>query len=224
MITTLLLTTTVNVRSNISWLKQKDKLERKKMYKEIIKHWLNNTNLNIVVIENSGHKFEKFKKKFEKYSNRFEIITFDYNKIPKSDLRTLNNYHDKGQHELYAIRYACSKSKLISKSDFVIKITGRYYVPKLENIFKKHIKNSTDVIRQSEKMRGETNRCEIIGCSIKHIDYLFSFPAYNHPTHCESEYCYRIKNSENLKNILDLPKMKLHKKTSMGAGRLLSHL
>ena len=50
------------------------------------------------------------------------------------------------------------------------------------------------------------------------------FQRTTHPTHCESEYCYRIKNSENLKNILDLPKMKLHKKTSMGAGRLLSHL
>lgn len=222
MITTLLLTTTVNVRSNISWLKQKDKLERKKMYKDIIKHWLKNTNFNIVVIENSGHKFENFKKNLKEYSHRFEIITYNYKKIPKSDLISLNQYVAKGQHELYAIKYACSKSKLISESDFVIKITGRYYVPDLEKIFKKYINISTDVIRQSEKMRKDTNRCEIIGCAVKHIDYLFCYPGDNN--HSEAEYCTRIKNSKNIKNILNLPRMRLHKETTMGAGRLLKYL
>ena len=126
---TLLLTTTVKVQSQVSWLKQKDGEERKKMYEEIIGLWLEKTNLNIVVIENSGYNFENLKKKFKKYINRFEIISFSYNQIPKVELEMLNNFVAKGQHEIYAINYACQKSKLISESDFVIKITGRYFVP-----------------------------------------------------------------------------------------------
>lgn len=216
--TTLLLTTTVKVQSQVSWLKQKDAEERKKMYEEIIGLWLEKTNLNIVVTENSGYNFENLKKKFKKYINRFEIISFSYNQIPKVELEMLNNFLAKGQHEIYAINYACQKSKLIYESDFVIKITGRYFVPKLEEILTKNMNNLTDGIRQSQMWRN-MNRCEIIGCSFKNINFLFKFPAEDDML--EQEYCNRMKN---LKNILNLPKMKLHKKTRQGAGGLMKYL
>ena len=55
---TILLTTTVNIQSHISWLKQIDSIERKNMYENIISLWLEKTELNIVVVENSGYAFE----------------------------------------------------------------------------------------------------------------------------------------------------------------------
>ena len=54
----ILLTTTVNVENYISWLKQKNKEDRKNMYMNIINLWLTKTKFKIVVVENSGYKFD----------------------------------------------------------------------------------------------------------------------------------------------------------------------
>ena len=64
----ILLTTTVNTQSNISWLKQRNSDERKKMYHNIINLWLSKTNFKIAMTEtieytNNLIKFEQNKKK-----------------------------------------------------------------------------------------------------------------------------------------------------------------
>ena len=203
-----ILTTTVKIQKHITWLEQRCSNVRYKMYEKIISLWLNKTNLNIVVIENSGHKF----KVPDKFKNRFEMISFSYSKIPEKDRINLNKMKAKGQHEVYAIQYACNHSKIIKNSDFVIKITGRYFIPSLENILIKNLKSDIDAIQQSVLWR-KMNRCEVVGCSSKNIFKLFYFPAKNDML--EQEYMNRIKH---LGKILKLPKMKLHKKTKQGCG------
>ena len=204
----ILLTTTVNTQNHISWLKQRNTKEREKMYINIINLWLSKTNFKIVVVENSGHNFNI-------KNEKLELISFTY---PKKDKVLLDKMEAKGQHEIYSISYACKNSTFINKCDFIIKITGRYFIPSLEDILNKNLNDKINFIRQSSIWR-KMNRCELIGCSKNCIDKLFYFPLKNDMM--EQEMMDRMKIS---KDILNLPKMKLHKKTRQGVGSIIQIL
>lgn len=210
----LLMTTTVNIFDNVSWLSQKNKQERLKMYGKKIIKWLNKSNLKIVVIENSDYKFNDL---IKHTNHRFEILSFKYNKEQKE---IMDKYEAKGQHEIFALEYACNYSKLIKECDYVIKITGRYFVPNLESILNKELNKNPkiDFIRQSSIWRN-MNRCEIVGCSKNNINKLFYFPLKNDMM--EQEMMDRMINS---KNILNLPVMKLDEKTKQGVGHFINKL
>jgi len=208
----ILLTTTVNTQKHISWLKQRNSEKRRKMYENIIKMWLDKTKFNIVVVENSGYSFDNLKKYI---SNRFEIISFTY---PKKDKKILDKLVAKGQHEMYSIQYACNNSQLIKSSNFIVKITGRYFIPSLERILIKSLNKNIECIRQSLLWR-KMNRCEVVGCSTILIDKIFYFPLKN--DEMEQEMMDRMKK---FKKILNLPQMKLHKPTRQGVGVLVKVL
>ena len=131
----ILLTMTVNPPNYISWLKQRDSKERLNMYEKIINLWLNNTKFKIVVVENTGYKFNIV-------HERLELITFEYTDD------SMNKYIAKGQHEMFSIQYSINNSKFIKDCDYVIKITGRYYMPEFENIINKLINSKTEYIIQ----------------------------------------------------------------------------
>ena len=115
--TTIILTSTVYVQ-NKSFIYQTDPEERIKIYKDSINKW-KNTNLKIVIVENSGYPFNEFK---QLISDRFEIISFN-----ESEINTPND--SKGLGELFSINYAFKNSKIIKKGDFIVKITCRYFIP-----------------------------------------------------------------------------------------------
>ena len=210
----LLMTTTVNVFENVSWLSQKNKEERLKMYGKKIMKWVNKSKLKIVVIENSDYKFNDL---IKHTNNRFEILSFKYTKEQKE---IMDKYQAKGQHEIFAVQYACNNSKLIKDCDFLIKITGRYFVPNLEKILNYELNKNPkiDFIRQSSLWRN-MNRCELVGCSKNNINKLFYIPLKNDMM--EQEMMDRMINS---KNILNLPIMELDTKTKQGVGHFLDNL
>jgi predicted Fe-Mo cluster-binding NifX family protein len=130
----IILTTTVNIKDKIVDLYQKDKNERLKQYVKTILKWLNNTNIQIVVVENSGYDYSNdLKDEIEKYKDRFEILTFKEGLTEES--KYLIDNTSKGDSEIYAINYAYKNSQLIKNNNpvFIIKITGRYFIPELEN-------------------------------------------------------------------------------------------
>lgn len=240
----IVLTCTVNTQPHINWLKQRDSSERLKMYLDIIIKWLINSKLQIVVIENSGidlkNEISEHYPHFNinDYSDRFESISFSYNSIPIKDKHFLDAHEAKGHHELYAINYAHNNSKLIKECDYLIKITGRYFIPKLEIILidklinhcdkvKNHnnkVTSNINIIRQSQKWRG-WNRCEVLGCHISNFDDLFKYPSHNDML--EEEYTDRINNlkKENYEyQIYDLPLLKLDKPTKQGVGTIIEKL
>lgn len=210
----LLMTTTVNIFENVSWLSQKNKQERIKMYGKKIMKWVNKSKFKIVVIENSDYKF----KDLIKHTNhRFEMLSFKYTNEQKE---IMDKHQAKGQHEIFAVQYACNNSKLIKDCDFLIKITGRYFVPNLESILNKELNKNPEIdfIRQSLLWRN-MNRCEIVGCSKNNINKLFYFPLKNDMM--EQEIMDRMVKS---KNILNLPVMKLDEKTKQGVGHFINQL
>ena len=182
-----------------------DPHERLNTYLHSIKQWLDKSNFKIVLIDNSGYTFPELNDYIDKYNDRFEIVSFvekdlDMDVFAKAGALDLTSskhhlYTSKGTSEMFAIYYGCQKSELIrnSKSKFVIKITGRYFVNELEN-FLKHV-NPDDycALRQNDP-----DKCEMIGCHVNVFSDMFMPANYisndglggHH--HIENLYKYRL--------------------------------
>jgi hypothetical protein len=164
---TILLTTTVNVH-DVTYLFQVDPKSRIRSYLKSIKNWLYETDLNIVLVENSGYSFEELNIEKEIFKSRFEFISFDEKKIMEAKYLQSNRF-GKGRHEIFSINYAHSLSKLLKMSNFIIKITGRYYIPEFESFLSAYNLDNYDCLIQSQE-----GRCEIVGSHIKNFFEIFS--------------------------------------------------
>jgi hypothetical protein len=161
--TTVILTTTVSVQDKV-YLFQTDKNERINVYITKIKKWLYETELQIVVVENTGYTFEELNIEKEIFKNRFEVISFIEDNLEDAIFLRGNPY--KGASEMFSIEYAFNNSTLCKTSDFIIKITGRFFIPLLESYLKNINLQSYEVLIQNN-----TSRCEMIGCN-KDIFYI----------------------------------------------------
>ena len=165
--TTIILTTTVNTHNNIQYLYQKDPTSRIRTYLKSILQWLNNTQLNIVLVENSGYNFIELDKEKEKFKDRFEVIVFDDSKLPETLF--MRNTPSKGRHEIFAINYAFNHSNLLKTSNFIIKVTGRFFIPEFEEYLKNYDLNNYDCLVQNNR-----NRCEVVGSHYKNFLDIFN--------------------------------------------------
>jgi hypothetical protein len=172
--TTIILTATVNVNVNKSCIFQTSNGERIQTYLKSILSWLKNTNFNIVLVDNSGYNFNELQYELYTYSNRFEIIYYTENTL--SQAKYLINNVDKGASELFAINYAFYNSKIISSSqqNFIIKITGRYFISELENYLNKYDLTKYDCLTQNN-----LDRCEMVGCNINKFNLIFNVNSTN---------------------------------------------
>ena len=161
----IILTTTVTVQDKV-YLFQTDKGERLEQYRKKIKKWLYETNLKIVVVENTGYTFEELNERKEKFKDRFEVISFVEAELEEADFLKGNPY--KGASEVFAIEYAYKHSVLCKTADFIIKVTGRFYMPEFENFLKSYDLTQYDVLFQNKP-----NRCEMLGCHKDHMKDVF---------------------------------------------------
>jgi hypothetical protein len=158
----IILTTTVNVNVN-SHVFQRNRQERIHLYLKTIRQWLE-TGFNIIVVENSGYSYEELNYEKDKYKNRFEVIYYN-----QDDVNELKQLDSKGLNELYSINYAYDHSKLIHSSNFIIKITGRYYIKDLEDYLLSFDLNKYDCLTQNN-----TERCEMVGSHYSKFSNVFS--------------------------------------------------
>jgi len=193
---TILLTCTVNVGSQVGNLYQKNKKDRLGVYLKSIRRWLNETALTVVVVENSGYTFPELKHERKKFCRRLEIITFlEGNHTHAAYLSTATS---KGWHEFYAINMAMRYSCVLRKSDFIVKVTGRYFVPGLEAILRSKPQN-IKALRQSNPQR-----CEIVGASIVEFGKVFYYRTMKDIV--EFEWEERILAYDS-KDVLTLPEL-----------------
>ena len=185
----ILLTTTVHVNNNKHFILQKNPVERINTYLKSILEWLRETSLKIVVVENSGYDFKILKPLLEEHKDRFEIISFDEETVDPDSYKT----NSKGTSELLSINYAYNNSKLIKEGDFIIKITGRYFVPELEEYLKNFNLNEYDCLRQHN-----FNRCEMVGSSYKNFNVIFNKEIENYYGHIEHVWRDRILLFKNI--------------------------
>jgi len=165
--TTIILTTTVFVNRKIKYLYQTDPKSRLNLYLESIKNWLTKTELQIIVVDNSGYSFNELSTEKEKYKDRFEVITFKENEL--NLCKYLRKNESKGASEMFSINYAFNRSRLNEKTTFMIKVTGRFFIDGLEAFLKKHDLTKFSALRQNDK-----NRCEMVGCHRDYFWYIFS--------------------------------------------------
>lgn len=170
--TIIILTSCVNVIKNIDSMYQKNKDERIKIYLKSVLKWLQFTNFKIILVENSGYPFDELNNEKIIYKERFEVITFITSKIKQTDY--LQKITSKGAHEIFSINYAFQNSKIIQSSDFIIKITARYFIKDLENFLSNYDLNNYECLTQNNR-----DRCEMVGCHYKHFLYIFNMYLIN---------------------------------------------
>lgn len=203
-------------------LYQIDPQARIDTYNKSIRQWLNNTSLNIVVVENSGYEFKELYMELAKYKNRFEIISFKEDSLEES--LYLRGNCDKGASELFSINYAYKNSKLLNKTDFIIKITGRYFINGMESYIREYNLKLYDVLCQNN-YKSEP-RCELIGCNRENFNNIFNPKPEPLPPgqlfECvEYNYQKRILRS---KNILECKKFKIEPTQRGGVNEVYTYI
>lgn len=162
---TIILTTTVNINI-VNHIFLTDHQERLNIYLKTIRQWLE-TGFNIIVVENSGYSYEELNNEKDKYKNRFEVIYYKQDELNESNI--LKFIDSKGINELYSINYVYEHSKLIHSSNFIIKITGRYFIKELEEYLLSFDLNNYDCLTQNN-----TTRCEMVGSHYSKFSNVFS--------------------------------------------------
>ena len=161
----ILLTTTVNVQDKNA-LREINPLERIATYTKSLSQWLEKTKLRIVVIENTGHSFPEWEEWKEKYSDRLEVLSFRESDLEEAEY--LKGNKSKGASEIFAINYAHSHSKWIRDVYFLIKITGRFFIPGLESYLENIPLDQYDVLKQNNILY-----CQLMGVRLSLFLTLF---------------------------------------------------
>jgi hypothetical protein len=163
----LLLTTTVNVQNKLA-LREIDPLERIATYTKSLSQWLEKTNFRMVVIENTGHSFPEWEEWKEKYGDRLEVISFRESDV--EDAEYLKGNNSKGASEIFAINYARLHSKWIRDGDvdFLIKITGRFFIPGLQSYLDSIDLDCFDILKQNN-----IQSCQLMGVRLSLFMHLF---------------------------------------------------
>ena len=195
MTTTLILTSTVNVNLKKECVFQTDINSRIETYLKSVLQWLKNTKFNIVLVENSGYNFDELANEKEIYKNRFEVITFVESELEEAAF--LKNNDSKGNSEVFSINYVYRNSKLIKSSNFIIKITARFYIDELEEYLSQFDLDKYDCLTQNNR-----DRCEMIGSHYKNFSYIFNIylvdDAYRYDRCIERIWKFRTLKYKNV--------------------------
>lgn len=195
----LILTTTVSVQNKV-YLFQTDANERAGVYVRKIRKWLSESDFKIVVVENTGYTFPELYEEREIYKDRFEIISFVESELPEAAFLSGNPY--KGASEIFAINWAYKNSRF--SADFIIKITGRFFIPQLESYLNSMELSDYDVLVQNRK-----NRCEMLGCRADHFGLVFNTHLLNrqgnYDGNVEDVYEFRCENYPRIIHCPEFP-------------------
>jgi hypothetical protein len=212
--TVIILTTTVYVQ-NKCYLHQTDPFDRINVYLKSIKQWIE-TPFRVIVVENSGYSFTELDK-----TSNLEIISYNEYDLPEAEYLRGNN--SKGASELFAINYAIKNSKILTKNDYIIKVTGRYFIPGFyEYLNSLNLKDSMgnfkfDCISQNDRVS-----CEVSGCSYPQSSCIFNQDTTLNGSDCNHiEFLYTNRVSKQNK-ILILKSLEIEP-TQMGGVNVIRY-
>ena len=228
----ILLTTTVNVDKGIhnTKLQKNESNYRLKQYLDVIDRYLNNSTLPLYVVESSGYDFPEYKN-----NPRVNIFSYNLNIV-------FNGYSTKSPMEAMSIVKAYNYFGL-NKYNHIIKITGKYYIPKIDYHLSKVDKNVHYIIQNTEHKPNTPylkSYTEILGFKSDKIQLFYDLTDmyYNNNTieyktmqfkqylknSCttvqrsiviEPYFTYILNNTDE-KYIYQLPKLKLDKEVERG--------
>lgn len=130
----ILLTATIDPKG-VVFMERNDPLVRENDYINSIKKWIEKADYSIVFCENSGYNIDKIKSIIKgSRNNKIEILQFEGQDFPRE--------LGKGYGELITINYAIEHSDFIKRSNFIIKINGRYYIENIKKIVNSLLKEN----------------------------------------------------------------------------------
>lgn len=142
----ILLTTCYN-RQNYTDV-QKNEIQS--LYRNVIYDWLYRTDLPIFVIDSSGYTYPEFS------NTRLRVCSFIFPQIGSSTVCEGNS-----------INYTLDNCRELSNYDYVIKITGKYYIPYMKGILSKTA-NGSDFMFQNIRSNDESiQNSEVFGFKYK---------------------------------------------------------
>jgi len=218
---TIILTSTVRVNFNKNAVYQRNKKERIETYLKSVLQWLNKTNFNIILVENSGYKFKELNNEKIIYKKRFEVITFKEHEL--KDAEYLINNNSKGASEIFAINYAFNNSKilkspvcinklidytngkLVNPTNFIIKITARFFINELAEYLSKFNLDEYDCLTQFNR-----DRCEMVGSHYDNFKNIFGLNLIdnNNKYNGHIEYIWKLRTYK-YSNILRCKEFKI---------------
>lgn len=203
----IVLTMTVDIDPDhrISNMGQLDRNVRLSIYNRSILKWTNDGRFRVVIVENSGYDFSRFVTKDNEH--RVEFVSVPPGTDGDLELFRTNS---KGQHELRSLSYAMTQSRLIAGSDFVVKVTGRYFVPGLYETLVT-MPMETQAIRQRD-----TGKCEVVGGTLAVCLSVFRYPC------CfDMVELYYERVLDMFGHVYTLPWMSVYPTISGGSERLV---
>jgi len=121
-----LLTATIDCKG-VAFVKRSNPMVRENDYVQSVAKWMDSTTYPIVFCENSGYAIGNVEKVMRKCTDReTECLQFEGNDFP-GEL-------GKGFGELRIIEHAVQHSNLIMDSDYVVKVSGRYFIRNIEAV------------------------------------------------------------------------------------------
>jgi hypothetical protein len=211
-----LLTCTVQPPTHVAYLKHRDPASRLHTYRSSLAQWSQSGPLvQIVVVENSGcHRLQA-----GSYPCT-EFVIFDEATDPDLPIAQPWFSRDdpsKGAHELVSVRTALSRSATIRAANpltWVIKVTGRFFVPDLH----KHLVTTPEAATAVAVRQRDPDRCQLLGARLQFADALFRGVG-KVDMHMESEYKARLENDEWARHrVLVLPDLPIP--VTLGGGDL----
>lgn len=193
---------------------KKDKKYRFDLYKKNIDNYLKNTDLDIYIIESSN---DQILKNIYKDNHRVNIHSFDLN---NSDY--IKKYPQSSTfYEIFSIYEAYKHFKLY-KYNNIIKVTGRYYLPKIEKViknlddnYKLYIQNRIIKIKNTNIIFRQT---EIIGFKSYYFKNIFN-EVIKQKKNLENVITYLAKNEK----FYTLPRLDLEYPVKRGGDKKIIH-
>ena len=173
------------------------------------------------MVENSDYKFNELCQEQTTYRNRFEIIKYNENTLEES--KHLHKNYDKGTSELFATVYAYKHSRLLKNANFIVKVTGRYFVPELEGFLNQHDLDTYDGLTQHNNLvLSRDPRSEIVGSHSTNFSCIFNGTRdTEHFQHIETDYRNRLLK---FKNILVCKEFTIEPTVKGGCGSIVTRL
>ena len=200
-----ILTTTVIIHENLDFIHQRLFEERKQTYLKSILQWVNNSKMNVFVVDNNGYDFPELDAEKELHKDRFHV--YSYRECDVHDGHFYLHDTSKGRHEMFSIFNVCKKYDLTSQFKIIIKISGRYFIPDFEKMFEGKNMSEYKALRQNN-----CSRCEVVGARSDFVDTLFDCCYCIH--HIEDTYKQRIEKVDE-KEVFVLPVLSINS-TQMG--------
>jgi hypothetical protein len=176
---------------------------RREMYTKNIKHWLNDTNLDIYTVDSSGKYLDIKHPRLFQYSFKQDsaFIRYNVSVSEKVSIEKALAYFD------------------LSAYDLIFKVTGKYFLPEFES-FVKYIPKDTSLILQSRMDHARFQNTELVGFRKEH------FPIISNEITDTFGFEHSLYSAVEKGNFTTyrLPELNILYKTKRGDGWLLEYL